>query len=116
MSGNYAAPLDDMRFALGAIAELPELARLPGFEAALPDTVDAVLEEAAKFAGEVLAPLNAVGDREGSRLENGVVRTPPGFKEAYSAFVAGGWNGLTIPEAQGGQGLPLALGTAILEM
>jgi alkylation response protein AidB-like acyl-CoA dehydrogenase len=113
----YAAPITEMRFALDAIAGLGEIATLPGYEAAASrETVDAILEEAAKFAGEVLAPLNTVGDRERSRLENGAVRTPTGFKAAYDAFVAGGWNALAMPEANGGQGLPLALGVAILEM
>ncbi|HEX3973073.1 MAG TPA: acyl-CoA dehydrogenase family protein, partial [Stellaceae bacterium] len=115
MSG-YAAPLAEMRFALDAIAGLGEIAALPGYAAASRETVDAILEEAAKFAGEILAPLNAVGDRERSRLENGAVRTPTGFKAAYDAFVAGGWNALAMPEEHGGQGLPLALGIAVLEM
>ena len=78
----YAAPLADMRFALDVVAGLPELAALPGLEAAAGDVADAVLEEAAKLAGEVISPLNVVGDRQGSRLENGVVRTPPGFADA----------------------------------
>jgi alkylation response protein AidB-like acyl-CoA dehydrogenase len=113
----YAAPLADMRFALDAIAGLGEIAALPGYEAAASrETVDAILEEAAKFAGEILAPLNVVGDRERSRLENGAVRTPTGFKGAYDAFVAGGWNALAMPEEHGGQDLPLALGVAVLEM
>jgi alkylation response protein AidB-like acyl-CoA dehydrogenase len=113
----YAAPLAEMRFALDAIAGLGEIAALPGCEAAAaPETVDAILEEAAKFASEVLAPLNPVGDRERARLDNGMVRLPTGFAAAYDAFVAGGWNGLALPEAAGGQGLPLALGIAVLEM
>jgi alkylation response protein AidB-like acyl-CoA dehydrogenase len=113
---DYAAPLTDMRFALDAIAGLGEIAALPGFEAASSETIDVILKEAAKFAGEILAPLNVVGDREHSRLENGAVRTPTGFKAAYDAFVAGGWNALAMPEEHGGQGLPLALGVAVLEM
>jgi alkylation response protein AidB-like acyl-CoA dehydrogenase len=113
----YSAPLSEMRFALDAIAGLDEIAALPGCEAAASrETVDAILDEAAKFAGEVLAPLNVVGDRERSRLENGLVRTPAGFKAAYDAFVGGGWNALALPEEYGGQGLPLALGIAVLEM
>jgi alkylation response protein AidB-like acyl-CoA dehydrogenase len=116
MSG-YSAPLEEMRFALDAIADLPQLARLPGCEAAgASDVVDAVLNEAAKFASTALAPLNSIGDRNPSRLENGVVRTPPGFKEAYRDFVAGGWTAVSLPAAHGGQGLPLAVGTAVLEM
>jgi alkylation response protein AidB-like acyl-CoA dehydrogenase len=105
-----------MRFALDVIAELPGIAALPGCTAASPDTVNAVLEEAAKFAGDILAPLNPIGDRQPSRLENGVVRTPPGFAPAYRAYVAAGWNGLALPAEEGGHGLPLALGTAALEL
>lgn len=112
----YAAPLDEMRFVLDAVAGLPEIATLPGCAGASPEIVTSILEEAGKFAGAVLAPLNHVGDRQPSRLENGAVTTPPGFVEAYRDYVAGGWNGLALPTAQGGQGLPLALGTAVLEL
>jgi 3-(methylthio)propanoyl-CoA dehydrogenase len=112
----YSPPLADMRFALDELAGLPEIARLPGCEQASADLVDAVLEEAAKLARDVLAPLNDVGDRERARLENGVVRTPPGFKEAYRRYAEGGWNALPFEPAHGGQGLPVALSTAILEM
>jgi len=112
----YAAPLAEMRFALDEIAGLPEIARLPGCETATPDVIDAVLDEAAKLAGDVVAPLNRVGDIEKSRLENGVVRTPAGFKEAYRAYAAGGWAGLSAAPEYGGQGLPLALDTAVNEM
>jgi alkylation response protein AidB-like acyl-CoA dehydrogenase len=112
----YAAPLTDLRFALEASAGLAEIAQLPGCEGAAPDIVDSVLAEAGKFAAAVLAPLNAIGDRNPSRLANGAVATPPGFKEAYRDFVAGGWNGIALPEEAGGQGLPLALGTAVLEL
>ncbi len=113
---DYSAPLADMRFALDAIAHLPELAVLPGFTHADPDLVDAVIEGAATFASEVVAPLNVVGDKQGSRLENGVVRTPDGFKEAYKAFVDGGWNAVAFDEAIGGQGLPRALNACVTEM
>jgi 3-(methylthio)propanoyl-CoA dehydrogenase len=112
----YAPPLADMRFALDELAGLPEIALLPGCEQASADLVDAVLEEAAKLARDVLAPLNDVGDRERARLENGVVRTPPGFKEAYRKYAEGGWNALPFEPAHGGQGLPVALSTAVLEM
>ena len=116
MSG-YAAPLNDIRFVLEAVAGLSAIATLPGCEAAAsPETVDAILTEAAKFAGDILAPLNVIGDRERCRLDNGAVRTATGFKDAYDAFVAGGWNGLALSEAHGGQGLPLVLGVAVLEM
>jgi alkylation response protein AidB-like acyl-CoA dehydrogenase len=113
---DYAAPLADMRFQLSEIAGIAEIAALPGCEQASPDLVDAVLEEAAKLAGGVLAPLNRQGDQEGSTLENGVVRTPTGFKEAYRHYVDGGWNALPFPSEHGGQGLPQVLATAVLEM
>ena len=89
----YEAPLADMRFVLSELAGLAEIAALPGHEEATPDLVDAVLEEAGRFGAEVLAPLNQVGDTEGCVLENGVVRTPSGFRDAYARFVEGGWNG-----------------------
>ncbi len=113
---SYQAPLEDMRFVLEEIADLEDLARLPGFEEASADLVDAVLTEAGRLSAEVLAPLNHSGDREGVSLENGVVRMPKGFVEAYGHFVEGGWNGLTLPTAWGGQGLPYAVGSAAVEM
>ena len=115
MSG-YAAPLAEMRFVLDEIAELPEIAKLPGYETASADLVDALLGEAAKLAGNVIAPTNRTGDVEKSRLENGVVRTPAGFKEAYRAYAGGGWSALSASPEHGGQGLPIALDTAVNEM
>ncbi|HIP80319.1 MAG TPA: acyl-CoA dehydrogenase [Kiloniellaceae bacterium] len=112
----YAAPLAEMRFALNAVADLPEIAKLPGYEEATPDLVDAILDEAGKLAGEVLAPLNHPGDREGSVYENGVVRTPHGFREAYGQFVEGGWNALPFDPDYGGQGLPWTLASAVQEI
>jgi 3-(methylthio)propanoyl-CoA dehydrogenase len=112
----YSPPVADMRFALDELAGLPQIAQLPGCEQASADLVDAVLDEAAKLASDVLAPLNDVGDRERARLENGVVRTPTGFKEAYRHYAEGGWNALPFQPEHGGQGLPVALSTAILEM
>ena len=88
---SYAAPLADMRFVLEEVAGLDELVQLPGYEAASPDLVEAILGEAAKLAETELAPLNQPGDRTGSVLENGVVRTPPGFREAYARYVERGW-------------------------
>ncbi len=113
---DYQAPLDDMRFVLEEIADLPAIARLPGLEEATADTVEAVLSEAGRLAGAVLAPLNVAGDQVGSLYENGVVRTPAGFKEAYGQFVAGGWNAVAVPAEDGGQGLPQAIATATCEM
>jgi len=113
----YTAPLQDIRFAIRDVLGFDaHYAALPGAEDATPDMVDAILEEGAKFAGEVLAPLNAVGDAEGCRWEEGTVYTPGGFKEAYAQFVDGGWPSMTQPESLGGQALPESLGTVISEM
>ncbi len=113
----YHAPLQDMLFVMKELAGLDQIGKLPGYEDATPDTVTAILEEAAKFATEVLDPLNAVGDREGSTLvDGGIVRTPTGFKDAYQQFVANGWNGLTKRPEHGGQGLPQLVSTAVEEM
>ena len=113
---DYAAPLAEMRFVLDEIAELPALTKLDAFAQVTPDLVDAVLEGAQKLAGEVLAPLNRPGDIAGCVLENGIVRTPKGFREAYAQYVEGGWNEIALDEEQGGQGLPQALATAVSEM
>jgi alkylation response protein AidB-like acyl-CoA dehydrogenase len=109
----YAAPLADMRFVLEEVAGI---AVLPGGEAADPELVEAILGAAAKFAESELAPLNQPADRVGSVLENGVVRTPPGFREAYARYVEGGWNGLAGDPGYGGQGLPFALAIPVAEM
>lgn len=112
----YAAPVKDMRFTLEQIAGLAELATLPGLENAEGETAGAVLEEAAKFATGVLSPLNRGGDKEGAKLDNGVVRTAPGFADAYRKFVDGGWNGMPFPEELGGGAMPWALTMAAQEM
>jgi len=113
----YQAPLAEIQFVLTELAGLEQVEKLPGYEEASPDVVAAILEEAAKFATNVLSPLNAVGDREGSkRLDDGSVQTPPGFKEAYRQFCDNGWNGLTKSTEFGGQGLPILVGTAVEEM
>jgi 3-(methylthio)propanoyl-CoA dehydrogenase len=113
---SYVAPIADMQFAMNEVAGLGELQTLPGFEDATPDLVAAALGEASRLASEVLAPLNQSGDRQGARLENGVVRTPEGFKEAYRQFVEGGWNSLPFDPAHGGQGLPWLVAMAVNEM
>ena len=112
----YRAPLDDMRFALNEIAGLDAVNQLPGFGEATPDLVDAILEEAGKFGTDVLSPINHSGDQEGCALENGVVRTPKNFPEAYQQFVDAGWNGIWAPEEWGGQGLPVLVATAVSEI
>ncbi|MBL8673291.1 MAG: acyl-CoA dehydrogenase, partial [Rhodospirillales bacterium] len=112
----YAAPLADIRFSLRELADLPGVAALPGYENATEDMVDAVLEEAGKLSANVLAPLNRVGDKQGAKLENGVVRTPEGFAAAYRQFVDGGWNALPFDPEYGGQGMPWLLATAVQEM
>ena len=113
----YRAPLVEMQFVMNELAGLEQVATLPGFEDATPDTVAAILEEASKFATDVLDPLNRTGDTEGSRLlENHTVKTPAGFKEAYLAYCENGWNGLTKNPDHGGQGLPQLVATAVEEM
>jgi alkylation response protein AidB-like acyl-CoA dehydrogenase len=112
----YAAPLKDMRFALNELAGLSEVAKLPGYQDATPDTVDAILEEASKFASEVLDPINYSGDREGSKFADGEVRTPKGFRDAYKKFCEGGWNALPFEAEWGGQGLPKLVSTPVQEM
>jgi alkylation response protein AidB-like acyl-CoA dehydrogenase len=112
----YTAPLADMRFALREVAGLELVATLPGYEHATPDTVDAVLDEAAKLAANGLAPLNREGDKAGAKLENGVVRTAPGFVGMYKEFVDGGWNSLPFDPEFGGQGMPWLLAASVQEM
>jgi len=112
----YTAPLRDMKFVIKELAGLDAVAALPGCEEVTPDLVDAVLEEAGKFATGVLSPLNAAGDRGGCKLEDGMVTTAPGFKQAYQQFVAAGWTGLGASPDWGGQGLPHLVSAAVSEM
>ena len=114
---SYRAPMQEMRFVMNELAGLEQVGKLPGYEDATPDTVAAILEEASKFATEVLDPLNAVGDREGATWqEGGKVKTATGFKDAYRRFAENGWNGLTKNPEHGGQGLPQLVATAVEEM
>ena len=112
----YAAPLDEMRFVLNHLAGLPEIAAFPGFEEADPELVDAILTEAARFATEVLAPLNATGDRQGCRWAGGKVATPDGFPAAYRQFIEAGWHAMPASTDIGGQGLPALVSSAVAEM
>jgi len=112
----YKAPLRDMRFVLYELHHGDALAQWPGFEEMTPDLIDPVLEEAAKLCQEVLFPLNRPGDEEGCVFENGVVRTPRGFQEAYRTFREGGWTSIACDPAYGGQGLPHSVAILIDEM
>ncbi|HZH05045.1 MAG TPA: acyl-CoA dehydrogenase family protein, partial [Lautropia sp.] len=112
----YAAPLKDMLFVIRELAGLEAVRRLPGFEEATDDTVEAVLDEAAKFNSEVVAPLNWSGDIKPSTVSNGVVTTSPGFREAFKLFGESGWQGVLHPVDFGGQGLPKLVATACNEM
>ncbi|WP_373183236.1 acyl-CoA dehydrogenase [Halomonas campaniensis] len=112
----FVAPVRDLRFVLEELLEHGSLS-LPGFEEASPDLVEAVLEEAARLAGEVWAPLNASGDRQGcTRRDDGGVTVPEGFADAYRAYAEGGWNGIGVSEALGGQGLPEVVASSVQEM
>ncbi len=112
----YKAPLEDMRFVLHELYDSNTIAELPGYEDFSPELMDSVLEEAAKFAEGVLFPLNQSGDLEGCTYENGVVRTPSGFKEAYNAFREGGWTAMASAPEFGGQGMPIASSMFVEEM
>jgi alkylation response protein AidB-like acyl-CoA dehydrogenase len=116
MMSIYIAPLRDMRFVMTELAGLNELSALPGFEEVNPELAEAVLEEAAKLATEVLAPLNKSGDEQGARLTKDGVVAADGFATAYRQFVAGGWSGLSGDPEFGGQGLPELLHAATVEM
>ncbi len=113
---SYVAPLKDMKFVINELAGLSEVKALPGCEDVSSDLVDSVLDEAAKFAQEVLEPLNRVGDAQGAQLSDGVVKSPEGFRDAYKQFVDAGWNGLGAKTDFGGQGLPHIVANPVQEM
>ena len=112
----YSAPLKDMLFAMEHLAQIDQVAQLPGFEEAGLETAQAVLEECAKLCEGVVAPLNLPGDVAPSSLQDGVVTTAAGFKQAFRQYAEGGWQGLQHPQDFGGQGLPKTIGAACVEM
>jgi 3-(methylsulfanyl)propanoyl-CoA dehydrogenase len=113
---SYVAPIKDMRFVMQELAGLNQVASLPGNEEVSVELVDAILEEASKFAGGVLAPLNRSGDQEGASWREGEVTTASGWKDAYRQFAESGWTALACDPAYGGQGLPKLVATAVMEM
>ncbi|HXB52259.1 MAG TPA: acyl-CoA dehydrogenase C-terminal domain-containing protein [Rhizomicrobium sp.] len=112
----YRAPVEDYRFLIHEFLEAEKQRDLPGFEDLAPDLIDDILTNAGKICEEVLQPINQSGDEEGCHFENGVVRTPKGFKEAYKAFSEGGWGGLSAPAEYGGSGMPTVINMALGEM
>jgi len=112
---SYTAPTRDMQFVLQDVLNI-SASEIPGYDELDRDFTAAILGEAGKIASEVLSPLNPVGDRAGCRLENGVVRTPDGFKDAFATVREGGWTALDCDPEYGGQGLPYLISTAVGEM
>jgi len=112
----YIAPLGDLNFVINELAGLEELSKLPGFEHATDDLLEPILEEASRFAREVLSPTNVIGDQQGCSVENGVVKVPSEFAEAYRLFVESGWQGLDGSQDYDGMGLPALIGSATFEM
>jgi alkylation response protein AidB-like acyl-CoA dehydrogenase len=113
---DYIPPLHDMMFAMKEVGGLDAVLALPGNEEFSSDLVETILGEAAKFASNVLAPINAQGDTQGCRWDQGVVTTADGFKAAYAGFCENGWNGMPAGTQFGGQGMPTLVSTAVLEM
>ena len=112
----YTAPVEQIAFVLNEVVDLPALARTERHAEASPETVSAILTEAGRLAGEVLAPVNRAGDLHPARLENGALRSSPGYAEAFRAIAEGGWIGLAADPEHGGMGLPQALNMAVNEM
>ena len=112
----YTAPVEEIAFALKAVAGLGEAMQAGETGDLTPDLLDAILSEAGRFASEEIAPLGAVGDRQGASVQDGVVTTPEGWRDLYASWIEGGWNALTGPVDFGGQGLPVALSSAVFEI
>lgn len=113
---SYKAPLNDLSFIFNHLLDQEQLAQLPGLEDLGVDLYESILDEAGKFATNVLDPINASGDREGLTIQDGVVTTPKGFKEAYAQYTQAGWNNISLDPEFGGQGLPYILSTAVNEI
>jgi alkylation response protein AidB-like acyl-CoA dehydrogenase len=113
---NYQAPVKEMLFAVKELAGLADVNQLPPFADATPDLVEAILDEAAQLAADVIAPTNTVGDEKGTHIDDGRVRVPAEFAAAYGEFTAGGWGGIAQSAEAGGQGLPYLVGLAVEEM
>ena len=113
---SYVAPIKELQFVLTELADIGSVARHPGFEEATSDMVEAILEEAGRYASEILEPLNRTGDQQGTRLENDRVVSPEGFAEAYRQFVVSGWQGLNQSTEYDGQGLPFLVQCAVAEI
>ncbi|MEM8983387.1 MAG: acyl-CoA dehydrogenase family protein, partial [Pseudomonadota bacterium] len=113
---DYIAPVKELAFVLDTIAGLPDLASRSAYAEATPELKTAVLDEAAKLAADVIAPLNVVGDTHGVTLNDDGVQVAPGFADAYGSYQESGWLSLAIPENHGGQGLPFVLHIAVSEM
>jgi acyl-CoA dehydrogenase len=113
---DYIAPLADLNFAINELANLEAISKLPGFEHTTNDLLEPILEEASRFAREVLGPTNVIGDHQGCSVQDGVVKVPSEFTDAYRLFVEGGWQGLDCPQEYDGMGLPALIGSATAEM
>ncbi|MEP7084396.1 MAG: acyl-CoA dehydrogenase N-terminal domain-containing protein, partial [Betaproteobacteria bacterium] len=113
----YTAPLKDMEFVLRELVQIDDIARLPGYEDTDLGTAMAILEEAGKFASDILEPLNRAGDTQGAQWQEGFkVRMPDGFRDAYTKFREAGWTGMSIDAEHGGQGIPVAVNTLVEEI
>src|SRR5579862_2266945 len=112
----YSAPLKDLRFVLQRVLDVAQLTRLPRYADYSTEVEDEILSTAARFASEVLDPLNAPGDREGARIGADGVTLPSSFQAAYQQFIAGGWTQLSADPDIGGQGAPLVIATAVEEI
>ncbi len=116
MAVNYKAPINDIIFTYDVLDSYNILNKIKKFKDFGLDTLEPIVEECAKFAEEVLAPINSIGDKNGAIFDEGIVKMPPGFKEAYEKFTKAGWSSISLPSDIGGGGLPYGLSAAILEI